>query len=186
MEKAYVTLVEIFYCKNCRAEVEAKSEMRETFYLTFGRKRIYPTYRIAPPRKVCSRCGYPYIYRKGYRYKFVCPSCGKIFYLSEKPEKLKCRNCGKEYLIEERTGTCFIATAVFENSDVYELSILKGFRDNTLTKTAVGRYIIDLYYNFSPQIAERLKKKKFLKILIRKLLEIIVIAINSFPIYRDQ
>lgn len=185
MDKAYVTFVEIYYCRNCRSDVEAINEIDQSFYLTFGR-RIYPTYRIKPPRKVCARCGYPYIYSKGYGYRFICPSCKEVIYLKEKPEKLKCKGCGKEFIIEKEVSACFIATAVFENQDVYEVFVLRNLRDNFLIKTKSGRYMVELYYKFSPEIAVILKKNKFLKIFVRGILKILIMTFCKLTFFKNR
>jgi hypothetical protein len=161
MDRCYVKLVEVYYCKNCKSEVEGRNEFDSAFYLTFGR-RIYPTYRIRPPRKVCSNCGYPYIYSKGYKFKFVCPNCGTIKYLDNRPDTYKCPLCEKEFKIEGQTG-CFIATYVFENSDVWEISVFKKFRDKLVSKTSIGRYLIELYYKFSPSNSNKFREKQIFK-----------------------
>jgi hypothetical protein len=177
MDRCYIKLVEVYYCKNCKSEVEGRNEFDSAFYLTFGR-RIYPTYRIRPPRKVCSNCGYPYIYSKGYKFKFVCPKCGTIKYLDNRPDTYKCPLCEKEFKIEGQTG-CFIATYVFENSDVWEISVFKKFRDKLVLKISIVRYLIKLYYKFSPLIAINLGKNKFLKGLIREILKKLAVILSK-------
>lgn len=177
MEKAYVTRVEIFYCKNCKSETEGKTVSSETLYFTFGRGRIYPTYRFRPPRKVCANCGYPYIYSKGFKYKFICPGCGEKRYFEKKPEKVKCPSCGREYTIE--VSSCFIASAVF-SSDSYEVNVLRNLRDKFILKTIPGRYLIKIYYKFSPHIAERLEMKKNLRKIIQKFMKPAIHLIDKF------
>ncbi|MCX7944437.1 MAG: fibronectin type III domain-containing protein [Deltaproteobacteria bacterium] len=64
---------------------------------------------------------------------------------------------------KEEGGFCFIATAVYGspvNSIVY---IFKAFRDTYLEKSKLGRWIMTLYYRFSPDLAEFIKKRPLLR-----------------------
>jgi len=182
MDRCYIKLVEVYYCKNCKSEVEGRDGFDSAFYLTFGRRRIYPTYRMRPPRKVCSNCGYPYIYSKGYKFKFVCPNCGEKRYLNEVPETFKCPSCEKEFKIEGQSA-CFIASSVFDASESWEISVFKKFRDKILRNTSTGKYLIGLYYEFSPPVARNLKRNKFLKVLVREILEKLADILSKLMVF---
>lgn len=77
-----------------------------------------------------------------------------------------------------KKGNCFIATAVFTNSNSIELCELRLLRDYFLKKRAWGRWFIKFYYNVSPRIAQKLKKFpnicRLLKLFIQLFLKIFV------------
>lgn len=75
-------------------------------------------------------------------------------------------------------GPCFVATVVFENPYCYELSTLRNFRDNTLSKMKIGRNFIDWYYKNGKNIAEWVEKKKNVKVLLKNILSFFVRILN--------
>lgn len=58
-------------------------------------------------------------------------------------------------------GGCFLTTAVCEyfgkEDDCYELTTLRSFRDNWLSKQENGDLQISLYYNCAPRLVEKMK-----------------------------
>ena len=58
---------------------------------------------------------------------------------------------------------CFIATAVFDSSTAIEVLMLRRWRDESLLKTQFGKFMVKVYYIFSPSIAKIIKKNRFLK-----------------------
>lgn len=49
---------------------------------------------------------------------------------------------------------CFIATAVFGGLDAPAVTVLRGFRDEVLVRSSVGRCVTNGYYRFSPPLAD--------------------------------
>lgn len=95
---------------------------------------------------------------------------------SKKPEgyaaKLSLENFGTETLLDiasknRRTG-CFIATAVYGSPDVYEVKVLREFRDEVLLSSSVGKGLVSLYYLYSPAIATLVAKSEFAKSFIER------------------
>lgn len=74
---------------------------------------------------------------------------------------------------KQKSG-CFIATAVYGDSEAYQVKMLRCFRDNHLKRSILGNLFVDAYYKVSPSIAEFIRKRRFLTGLIKRLLDIIV------------
>jgi LSD1 subclass zinc finger protein len=79
-------------------------------------------------------------------------------------------------------GGCFIATAVYEDDNHFNLIVLRSFRDNTLRRFYIGRKFIRLYYAHGPSLANGVKKSKTLKAFFTPLVELGVIIVKVFKI----
>jgi len=66
-----------------------------------------------------------------------------------------------------RRGVCFIATAAYGSALHPSVSNLRNFRDRYLMQKKLGRKTVDLYYKYSPFLADIIAKNKALKILVR-------------------
>ncbi len=73
-----------------------------------------------------------------------------------------------------KTGSCFIATAVYESEFHHDLTVLRYFRDHKLKASFWGRKFTYYYYKFSPNIAKSLNSKPFAKLIIRNMLKAFV------------
>jgi uncharacterized delta-60 repeat protein len=62
---------------------------------------------------------------------------------------------------------CFIATAAYGSSSHPYVCILRDFRDKYLMPSRFGRNLVDIYYRYSPFLADLIKKHKVLKIAVR-------------------
>jgi cold shock CspA family protein len=108
----------------------------------------------------------------------LCLSCGKamvprlITYRGE-PEKSVCPFCG----ITHRDFTdryCFIATAVYGDSDAPEVMTLRRFRDQVLIPNVLGQALVRSYYRLSPPIADWLRLHPTMTRVVRSGLDRIV------------
>ena len=70
-----------------------------------------------------------------------------------------------------RMAGCFVATAVYGNSNCVEVRFLRKFRDEVLLKNNLGRIFIWFYYMIGPHAAWLVKKVPLLKLLVLKALE---------------
>lgn len=82
--------------------------------------------------------------------------------------------------------TCFVATAVFENSDAPEVRMLRAFRDRRLSPHPMGKVILQLYECIGPTAATIFKcspmrpmAKKVIRLLLRLLPDIRVPEAND-------
>ena len=64
-------------------------------------------------------------------------------------------------------GKCFIATAAYGSPLHPYVRILRDFRDKYLMPGRIGRKIVDLYYKYSPFVANFIAKHKVLKVMVR-------------------
>ena len=107
-----------------------------------------------------------------------CDTCAEHFV-----RKIKCTNpdCGitiNESFIKPKGG-CFIATAVYGDYDASEVKTLRGFRDDHLQKSVIGRAVVRMYYKVSPPIANSLIRHPRATYMVRKVLDRIVNKIRS-------
>ena len=65
---------------------------------------------------------------------------------------------------------CFIATAAFGSLIEPRVVVLREFRDRHLMTSEAGRRFVELYYTYSPPVAEYIAEKGWLKALVRTLL----------------
>ncbi|WP_419176039.1 delta-60 repeat domain-containing protein [Desulfosediminicola sp.] len=63
--------------------------------------------------------------------------------------------------------SCFIATAAYGSIDEEHVKVLRRFRDEVLNSYKPGRKFIEIYYNLSPSIADRIEQNNFLKSVVR-------------------
>jgi hypothetical protein len=63
---------------------------------------------------------------------------------------------------------CFVATAAFGNCDAPEVIFLRAYRDESLSRNALGRAFIQTYYVISPSLAAVIAKSELLRAVVRK------------------
>lgn len=81
---------------------------------------------------------------------------------------------------EQSPGGCFIATAAFGTSAAREVTILRKFRDTYLMSTALGRFVVRLYYQLSPPIASVIGHSSLLRSFTRFCLQPVIILVQLF------
>ncbi len=82
----------------------------------------------------------------------------RMFFLLDeyKDSKLKREDCYHELaqLPEEKSGGCYVATAVYGSYDCPPVWTLRRYRDDTLSRTWYGRAFIRAYYATSPTLVK--------------------------------
>jgi len=66
-----------------------------------------------------------------------------------------------------KKGDCFIATAAYGSPLHSYVRILRDFRDKYLMPSKLGRALVDIYYKYSPVIADLIAEHNVLKIAVR-------------------
>ena len=78
----------------------------------------------------------------------------------------------------KKKGGCFIATAAYGSQLHPHVRILQDFRDIYLMSSKFGCSVVDLYYKYSPFVADLIAKHKALKIAVR--ISLILLVAFSF------
>lgn len=74
--------------------------------------------------------------------------------------------------------SCFIATAAYGSSMAGDVVTLRRFRDDHLMKSEAGRAFVQLYYRYSPPVAEFIRERDWLRAVVRGALWPIVTVIK--------
>ncbi len=64
----------------------------------------------------------------------------------------------------------FIATASFGTEMAGKIDVLRDFRDQVLSTSDTGRFLVDFYYRHSPPVADYIRERPILRSLVRTLL----------------
>jgi len=108
-----------------------------------------------------------------------CPHCGGT---GRNPAQLQaklgtdtCMTCSgtgsiSEQVNDNKSGGCFIATAIFDDSEHPCVLELRNYRDTVLRCSVPGRLFIRAYYKLSPPIANMIRKSERLKRVSYKLI----------------
>ena len=71
----------------------------------------------------------------------------------------------------KKSGSCFVATAVYEDYDHPQVIRLRAFRDHFLSGSALGRILIRIYYVVGPFLAILPTRSRVTKRLLRLILD---------------
>jgi uncharacterized repeat protein (TIGR01451 family) len=75
---------------------------------------------------------------------------------------------------------CFIATAAYGSYDDSHIQVLRAFRDGVMVHYAPGRMLLNVYYRYSPPIADFIREREGLKCVVRGVITSIVYVIQYF------
>ena len=75
---------------------------------------------------------------------------------------------------------CFIATASFGTGMTGKIDVLRDFRDQCLLTSGPGKALVDAYYRLSPDLAEVIAERNWLKFLVRTALLPMIGVLSMF------
>ena len=93
---------------------------------------------------------------------------------------------------------CFIATATYGSALEGEVVTLRNFRDGFLLKSSLGRALVDMYYRYSPPLANIIAEHETLKVTSRivltpliytvkyPLLAVLLLTLGGFAVIRKR
>ena len=64
-------------------------------------------------------------------------------------------------------GGCFIATAAYGSILEPQVALLRQFRDSYLLTNGPGRKFVDIYYTYSPPVADFIRQSEWIKFVVR-------------------
>ena len=73
---------------------------------------------------------------------------------------------------------CFIATAAYKSYLQPEVKLLRGFRDEYLLTNTPGQMFVQLYYKYSPPVADFIAEHDVLRTMVRGALTPLVYAVK--------
>lgn len=73
---------------------------------------------------------------------------------------------------------CYIATAVYGDSDAWQVERLRQYRDKVLASNLLGLLFINLYYELSPRFIFLFKDIRLINLISRKFLDILIDKIS--------
>ena len=76
-------------------------------------------------------------------------------------------------------GSCFIATAAYGSYLDPQVQVLRDFRDQQLLSNRFGIAFVELYYQYSPPIADYIREREALRAIVRSGLSILIYAIKN-------
>jgi hypothetical protein len=115
----------------------------------------------------------------------------KLFYheiydknsFTDEIEQIKETTMAKQEESEQFSGGgCFIATAVYQKEDHFNLIVLRSFRDNYLQKYLFGRNFIKIYYKYGPKLASIVATNRYLKIIFKPLVDFLTLIVRKLKI----
>ena len=84
-----------------------------------------------------------------------------------------------DYIPPEKSGGCYVATAVYGSYDCPEVWTLRRYRDNTLAESIFGRAFIHTYYAISPTLVKWFGETQWFKNLFKGKLDRMVKNLNE-------
>jgi hypothetical protein len=73
----------------------------------------------------------------------------------------------KAFEINAKKPGCFVATACYSSTSAERVLQLQRFRDEQLAPSALGRWLIRLYYRYSPAVVRILERRPVLRMAVR-------------------
>lgn len=78
-----------------------------------------------------------------------------------------------------KTGACYVATAIYGSYDCPQVWTLRRYRDFVLAKTMHGRAFVKVYYYFSPRLLKYLKGNSIFRKACKTILDYLVNKLQS-------
>jgi serine/threonine protein kinase/rRNA-processing protein FCF1 len=140
------------YCSNCG----------NSFEITYGEKKFFDNKGYQLPKK-CPDCRSNNTSTYSSSQASTPPSSTSATSSNYTNDNQPSRIINPNWKKESNNGSCFITTAVCDYlnkpDDCYELTTLRKFRDNWLSRQSSGSTLVKEYYDIAPKIVEAINTK---------------------------
>lgn len=111
------------------------------------------------------------LYKKAYLYGLFTTNIGSSTMGANAIKRIDPSFDFKAFDKANKSGGCYVATAVYGSYDCPEVWTLRRFRDNTLAKSLFGRLFIYLYYAISPTLVKWFGETEWFKNMWKPMLD---------------
>jgi hypothetical protein len=80
---------------------------------------------------------------------------------------------------------CFVASAVYGEA-APQTELLRGFRDQVLRKSRMGRAAIGVYYRYSPSVALLIQRNATAARVVRSVLDVVIAGLKGLGLARSR
>jgi len=140
--------------------------------------------RLCKPQSTSADTGSPLPKEEHTVPKVPCTKCGTMILPTTAQNNgglcMRCKLSSRvSKVTDDNSSKCFVATVCYGTADAPEVLELRRFRDQVLLPSKLGHIAVDLYYRWSPRIADWLRRYPVAREAVRRCLLRPIVGIVS-------